>query len=467
MDLDLLLGLGRFVLATTLLLLLTVPTAFVVIQMELKIIAQHGAAHTARTGSARAGCSRARSTASRCSPRRTTVPDQADRATFTLAPWMVFMAAAMSMLVIPFAPGAVAADFNIGIVYFFAVLGLSVVGLLVAGWASYNKYSLLGGLRSAAQMVSYEIPLTLSVVGAVVLAGTLNFSELIEWQRDHGWIFCGSSSAWGSSTSPSLAEINRTPFDMVEADSELVAGPFTEYSGMRFGFFFFAEYVALFIMSGIMVTLFFGGWLAPWPFPAQLGGFIGTLYGIFWFFLKTYIFVFVAVWLRATLPRVRVDQLMGDGLEGAPAAGAREPVRHRHRGRGASSCDGACGAHGIPGRRHREGHGHDLRKMFAPKVTRQYPEERPQMPDRWRGRLDLIYDPFGEHKCEVCFQCAQVCPVEAIDMSGFDSRATGSATACRRSTTSARTPTPIAEPACRRDRCATRRAGTRRSTRPG
>jgi NADH-quinone oxidoreductase subunit H len=240
-----------------------------------------------------------------------TVPDQADRGTFTLAPWMVYMAAAMSMLVIPFAPGAIASDMNIGIVYFFAVLGLSVVGLLVAGWASYNKYSLLGGLRSAAQMVSYEIPLTLSIVGAVVLAGTLNFSELIGWQLERGWLLIWQPVGLGIFYVSSLAEVNRTPFDMVEADSELVAGPFTEYSGMRFGFFFFAEYVALFIMSGILISLFFGGWLAPWPFPAQLEGFGGTLYGIFWFFLKTYLFVFVAVWLRATLPRVRVDQLMG------------------------------------------------------------------------------------------------------------------------------------------------------------
>ena len=115
------------------------------------------------------------------------IPDQADRPTFTLAPWMVYMAAAMSMLVIPFAPGAVAADFNIGVIYFFAVLGLSVVGLLVAGWSSYNKYSLLGGLRSAAQMVSYEIPLTLSVVGVVILTGSLNFSEIIAHQAAHGW----------------------------------------------------------------------------------------------------------------------------------------------------------------------------------------------------------------------------------------------------------------------------------------
>jgi NADH-quinone oxidoreductase subunit H len=225
---------------------------------------------------------------------------------------MVFMAAAMSLLVVPFAPGAIAADFSIGVGYFFAVLGLSVVGLLVAGWASYNKYSLLGGLRSAAQMVSYEIPLTLSVVGVVILSGSLSFSEIIAHQLAHGWnLLWQLPLGFPIFYIASLAEINRTPFDMIEADSELVAGPFTEYSGMRFGFFFFAEYLALFIMSAVMVALFFGGWLAPWPFPAELSGFAGTPYGIFWFFLKTYVFVFIAVWLRTTLPRVRVDQLMG------------------------------------------------------------------------------------------------------------------------------------------------------------
>jgi NADH-quinone oxidoreductase subunit H len=310
MDFELLLGIGRFVLATTLLLLLTVPTAFSVIQMELKVIA----GMNLRLGPNRDGPSglfQSTIHGFKVLAKEDTVPDQADRATFTLAPWMVFMAAAMSMLVMPFAPGAIAANFNIGIVYFFAVLGLSVVGLLVAGWASYNKYSLLGGLRSAAQMVSYEIPLTLSIVGAVVLAGTLSFSVLIQWQLDHGWLLFWQPVGLAIFYVASLAEINRTPFDLVEADSEIVAGPFTEYSGMRFGFFFFAEYVALFIMSGILASLFFGGWLAPWPFPAQIGGFGGTLYGIFWFFLKTYIFVFIAVWLRATLPRVRVDQLMG------------------------------------------------------------------------------------------------------------------------------------------------------------
>ena len=287
---ELVLGVLRFLLATTLILLLTVPTAFVVIQMELKIIA--GA--QLRYGPNRIGpWGMFQSTIHgfKVLAKEDHIPDQADRATFTLAPWMVYMAAAMSMLVIPFAPGAIAADFNIGIVYFFAVL--------------------LGGLRSAAQMVSYEIPLTLSVVGAVVLAGTLNFRELIEWQRAHGWMLIWQPIGLGIFYIASLAEINRTPFDMVEADSELVAGPYTEYSGMRFGFFFFAEYVALFIMSGIMISLFFGGWLAPWPFPDQLDGFVGTLYGVLWFFIKTYIFIAVAVWLRATLVRVRIDQLMG------------------------------------------------------------------------------------------------------------------------------------------------------------
>ena len=310
MDFSLLLGIGRFVLATTLLLLLTVPTAFIIIYLELKMIALM----QLRIGPNRvgpAGIFQSTIHGFKVLAKEDHIPDQADRATFTLAPWMVYMAAAMSMLVIPFAPGLVAFDSQISVVYFFAIIGLSVVGLLVAGWASYNKYSLLGGLRSAAQMVSYEIPLTLSIVGVVILTGTLSFTQIIEWQRLHGWAVIWQLVGFPVFYIASLAEINRTPFDMVEADSELVAGPFTEYSGMRFGFFFFAEYVALFIMSGIMISLFFGGWLAPWPFPDQLGGFVGTLYGLFWFMLKTYIFVLISIWARATLPRIRVDQLMG------------------------------------------------------------------------------------------------------------------------------------------------------------
>ena len=310
MDFSLLLGIGRFVLATTILLLLTVPTAFIIIYLELKVIALM----QLRIGPNRvgpAGIFQSAIHGFKVLGKEDVTPDQADRPIFTLAPWMVFMAAAMSMLVIPFAPGLVAFDSQISVVYFFAIIGLSVVGLLVAGWASYNKYSLLGGLRSAAQMVSYEIPLTLSIVGVVILTGTLSFTQIIEWQRLHGWAVIWQLVGFPVFYIASTAEINRTPFDLVEADSEIVAGFATEYSGMRFGFFFFAEYVALFIMSGILVTLFFGGWLAPWPFPAQLSGFLGSLYGLFWFMLKTYIFVLISIWARATLPRIRVDQLMG------------------------------------------------------------------------------------------------------------------------------------------------------------
>jgi NADH-quinone oxidoreductase subunit H len=310
MDFSLLLGIGRFVLATTLLLLLTVPTAFIIIYLELKMIALM----QLRIGPNRvgpAGIFQSAIHGFKVLGKEDVTPDRADRPIFTLAPWMVFMAAAMSMLVIPFGPGLVAFDSEISVVYFFAIIGLSVVGLLVAGWASYNKYSLLGGLRSAAQMVSYEIPLTLSIVGVVILTGTLSFTQIIEWQRLHGWAVIWQLVGFPVFYIASTAEINRTPFDLVEADSEIVAGFATEYSGMRFGFFFFAEYVALFIMSGILVTLFFGGWLAPWPFPAQLSGFVGSLYGLFWFMLKTYIFVLISIWARATLPRIRVDQLMG------------------------------------------------------------------------------------------------------------------------------------------------------------
>jgi NADH-quinone oxidoreductase subunit H len=310
MDTELLLGIGRFVLATTGLLLLTVPTAFVIIYLELKVIALM----QLRLGPNRvgpAGMFQSAIHGFKVLAKEHFTPDQADRPSITMAPWMVFMAAAMSMLVIPFGPGLVAIDSSIGVVYFFAVLGLSVVGLLVAGWASYNKYSLLGGLRSAAQMVSYEIPLTLSVVGIVVLTGSLSFTEIVTWQLENGWAIWWQLLIFPVFFIAATAEINRTPFDMVEADSEIVAGFATEYSGMRFGFFFFAEYVALFIMSAILVTLFFGGYLAPWPFPATLDGFWGALYGLFWFFLKTYLFVFISIWMRATLPRARVDQLMG------------------------------------------------------------------------------------------------------------------------------------------------------------
>ncbi len=370
------LALIRFAVAATAVLLLTVPTAFLIIYMEMKVIAQMNL----RIGPDRVGPFGSVMSVLhglKVLTKEDFTPSGADRLVFTWAPVVVFLATVMTLLVIPFAPGLFGADFNIGLLYVFAIGGLTVVGLLMAGWASFNKYSLLGGLRSAAQSISYEIPLTLSVIGVVILAGTLSLNQLVLNQS-------GSFLDWYLWQQPlgvliffiaATAEANRTPFDLTEADSEIVAGFATEYSGMRFGFFFFAEYVNVFVVSALLVTLFFGGWNAPfdWPWPIEapldpgslgitlllliavvpivvtvllaipfwLGsssirfwqaliiGFVlfnviavavvlgwafisfDWVVGLTWFMLKSYVFVFTLVWMRATLPRVRVDQLMG------------------------------------------------------------------------------------------------------------------------------------------------------------
>ena len=370
------LPLVRFVVAATAILLLTIPTAFVVGYMELKLIA----AINLRVGPDRVGpWGTAISVAHglKMLMKEDYTPTGADPAVFTLAPVVTFLATVMTLVVIPFAPGLFGIDLNIALLYFFAVGGLTVVGLLMAGWSSFNKYSLLGGLRSAAQVISYEIPLTLSVVGLLILAGTMSLNQIVLNQA--GWF-----TDWYVFQQPLgaliffiavTAEANRTPFDLTEADSEIVAGFATEYSGMRFGFFYFAEFVNVFVVSALTVTLFFGGWNAPfpWPWPMELGidpgslgiglliliaivpvvgtlilaapfwlarssmpgwqaliiGFVlfnllavtaivGIAYvgldwvaGLLWFLGKTYLFVFVFVWMRGTLPRVRIDQLMG------------------------------------------------------------------------------------------------------------------------------------------------------------
>ena len=364
----------RFVVAATAILLMTVPTAFLIIYMEMKGIALMNL----RIGPDRVGPFGSLLSVIhglKVLMKEDFTPTGADSTVFTLAPVVVYLSAVMTLLVIPFGPGLFGVDMNIALLYFFALGGLTVVGLLMGGWASFNKYSLLGGLRSAAQIISYEIPLTLSVVGVVLLAGTMSLNQLVENQA--GWF-----TNWYIWQQPlgaliffiaATAEANRTPFDLTEADSEIVAGFATEYSGMRFGFFFFAEYVNVFIISALTVTLFFGGWNAPFPFPeialaldpAGLGiglllliavvpvvatvilavpfwllrptwplwygvviGFVlfnllavaavlGWAYisfdwvaGLLWFLAKTYFFVFVFVWMRGTLPRVRIDQLM-------------------------------------------------------------------------------------------------------------------------------------------------------------
>ena len=248
---------------------MTVPTAFLIIYMEMKVIAlmnlRYGPDRVGPFGSLLSVVH-----GLKVLMKEDFTPTGADTIVFTWAPVVVYMASVMTLLVLPFAPGLFGVDMNIGLLYFFAMSGLGVVGLLMAGWSSFNKYSLLGGLRSAAQVVSYEIPLTLSVVGVILLAGTLSLNQITLDQSGSlfDWFVFKQPLAFLIFFIAAIAEANRTPFDLTEADSEIVAGFATEYSGMRFGFFFFAEYVNVFIVSGLIVALFFGGWNAPFAWPA-------------------------------------------------------------------------------------------------------------------------------------------------------------------------------------------------------
>ena len=383
----------RFLAAVTAILLFTVPAAFVIIYMELKIIAQMNL----RVGPDRTGPFDALASLMaglKVLSKEDFTPRGVDVPVFTLAPAVVFLASVMTLLVIPFAPGMAGYYMELGLIYFFAASGLGVVGLMMAGWSSFNKYSLLGGIRAAAAVISYELPLILGTFGVVLLAaafgpaGTspLNLGQIVENQA--GWIW-----NWYGFQQPlaliiffiaATAEAGRTPFDYTEADSELVAGFATEYSGMRFGFFFFAEYVNVFILSALTVTLFLGGYhtgididpvlgflgiatpvelsqvdpgsLGPWLLAIPLlvppiftliaagllwmvrsdWGFIKSLVvgfvvvnllvgavftiwavfsfeallGVLVFFGKSFALVALFVLMRATYPRVRIDQMM-------------------------------------------------------------------------------------------------------------------------------------------------------------
>ena len=378
-------GVLRFFVAATVVLLITVPIAFLIIFFEMKIIAFVNL----RIGPNRIGPWGTLSSVIhglKVLAKEDFTPTGADVPVFTLAPSVVYLAAVMTLLVVPFAPGLYGYDMDIGLLYFFAVGGLGVIGLMMAGWSSFNKYSLLGGLRAAAGIISYELPLILATVGIVLLTGTLNLNTIVEDQA-------GSFLDWNIVRQPlgaliffiaATAEGGRTPFDLTEADSEIVAGFATEYSGMRFGFFFFAEYVNVFILSAMTTVLFLGGWNAPLDInpvldffgiatpvqivlaPGQLdmgllwglvivapivvlvlglavwmlrpgwniivslivgfvlfnllvgGLFIGWLainldwvIGLFWFLAKAIGLSAFFVLMRGTLPRVRIDELMG------------------------------------------------------------------------------------------------------------------------------------------------------------
>jgi NADH-quinone oxidoreductase subunit H len=373
----------RFLIAATAILLFTIPTAFAIGFIELKVIAfinlRIGPNRTGPWGALVAVFHGFKMLA-----KEDYAPSGADVPVFTLAPIVTFLATVLALLVIPFAPGLVGLDMNIGLLYFFAISGLTVVGLIMAGWSSFNKYSLLGGLRAAAQIVSYELPLLLAPVGVIMLAGTLSLNQIVINQSGWfwNWYVVQQPLAFIVFFIAATAEGNRTPFDLTEADSEIVAGFATEYSGMRFGFFYFAEFVNVFVVSALLVVLFFGGWNAPidirpildffhltinpaidlasmgvwllwalvlgvplvilvisaiiwmlkssWSFLKSLvvgfvlfnvvaGAVVGTwlfmsfevVAGLFWFAGKVLTFVFLFSWIRATLPRVRIDQLMG------------------------------------------------------------------------------------------------------------------------------------------------------------
>jgi NADH-quinone oxidoreductase subunit H len=234
------------------------------------------------------------------------IPTLADRPLFILAPMIAFAPAFMVLATIPFTDKFQFADIGVGLLYYIAVSGLTTLGVVTGGWASNNKYALLGGARAAAQMISYEIPLVMSVLGVILLSGSLNLNDIVHAQQHHGWYILLQPIGFIVFFISSVAELNRTPFDLPEAESELVAGYHVEYSGFRWAFFMLAEYVYLFAMSSLIVTLFLGGWTAPFAF-------LSFIPAAVWFALKFSFVVFIYIWFRVTFPRLRADQLMEMG----------------------------------------------------------------------------------------------------------------------------------------------------------
>jgi NADH-quinone oxidoreductase subunit H len=258
------------------------------------------------------------------------VPAGANKFLFSLAPILALVPALIGFAVVPFGPDRtievfgiqvkpfVISDINIGILYILAFTSIGAYGIILGGWASNSKYSLLGGLRSAAQVISYELNVGLAIVGVLLLAGSLSLVKITEAQTGgfwHWFVFAPPFPqlvAFVVYVISSVAETNRVPFDLPEAESELVAGFFTEYSGMRFAFFFIAEYANMILVSCLAAILFLGGWNVPYP-GTLLPEHIAWVEGIVWFTLKVYFFLFLFFWLRATLPRLRYDQLMRFG----------------------------------------------------------------------------------------------------------------------------------------------------------
>ena len=246
-------------------------------------------------------------------------PARADRWVYTLAPIISLVPALIVFAVIPFGGTAhlfgravplYIADINVGLLYIVSVASIGVYGLILAGYSSNSKYPLLSSLRASAQLISYEVAVTMTLVSLILMAGTLSMVGIVEAQRHAGvWYVFVQPVAFFIFLAGGLAETNRVPFDLPEAEQELVGGFHTEYSGMRFAFFFMAEYANIIVVSSVATTLFFGGWLPPFPNVPALA-FLGLVPGWIWFLLKVFCFLYLFLWIRATLPRYRYDQLM-------------------------------------------------------------------------------------------------------------------------------------------------------------
>ena len=246
-------------------------------------------------------------------------PVKADRYVFTLAPFLSLIPALIVFAVIPFGPEVSlfgrrvvlqVTDLNVGLLYIVSVTSIGVYGIILAGWSSNSKFPLLASLRASAQLISYEVAVTMALVSMIVSAGTLSMVGIINAQFEQGvWYAFVQPLAFFIFFVGGLAETNRAPFDLAEAEQELTGGFHTEYSGMRFALFFLAEYANMIVVSAVATTLFLGGWLRPFP-NVELLGFLGFIPGWCWFLAKTFVFLYVFLWVRATLPRYRYDQLM-------------------------------------------------------------------------------------------------------------------------------------------------------------
>lgn len=229
------------------------------------------------------------------------IPDFADKKVFVVAPAIVAVAVLFSFVIVPFAPGVIVVDLNIGLLFFLAMSSMGAYSIILGGWASNNKYALLGSMRGAAQMICYEVFMGLSMMGCVMMAGSFSLQKIVEAQQDM-WFVVPQFLGFVAFLIAGIAETHRLPFDIPEAESELIAGFHSEYSGMKFGLFFVGEYLGIMLISSLLVCLFFGGWLGPAFLPP-----------VVWFIIKTFAFIGLFILLRASMPRPRYDQLMEFG----------------------------------------------------------------------------------------------------------------------------------------------------------